>query len=584
MAKRQPKFARSAKSAGRLAPRPGVLSAPSRAPSTHWLTLGRRQIQAGEIESAIASFEAAARAGAVTADGLCGAGIAAYERGADVEALALVTAACRRAPDRAAFHANRGFVLFEMRRLKEAVEAFQQALVADPNHAEAYVNLGSICAEGRRVPEAIHHYRRALAIDPDNIVARYGLAIQRRHACDWQNLETEEAQLTALLERTVARLGPFMRLAAPVLPREHLRAARVWAQGVRVSSADALPAAPAARAGEKIRIGYLSSDFYHHATAFLAVEIFERHDRKRFEITAYSFGPDDGSAMRQRLLGAFDRFVEIGQLDAAQAARRIRADGIDILVDLKGYTHGSRPEIPALRPAPVQVNYLGYPGTMGAPFIDYIIGDRVVTPHDAQALYDERIVQLPGSYQPNDGQRALAQTVPSRADCGLPERGFVFCCFNNAYKITPDIFALWMRLLEAVPDSVLWLFEANATARDNLYYQAGAHGIDPFRIVFAPPAHLPEHLARHVHADLVVDTLHYNAHTTASDALWAGVPVITCMGESFASRVAASLLTAAGLPELVTPSMAEYEASPSLTRWTRRAREQTRRAVRCGSP
>jgi len=464
------------------------------------------------------------------------------------------------APERAAFQSNRGFLLFEMRRLKEAVEAFQQALVADPNHAEAYVNLGSICAEGRRVPEAIQNYRRALALDPDNIVARYGLAIQRRHACDWQNLEAEEGELTQLLERTGARLGPFMRLAAPVSPREHLRAARVWAQGVRVSPADALPPAPPAGPGEKIRIGYLSSDFYHHATAFLAAEIFERHDRARFEISAYSFGPDDGSAMRQRLLGAFDHFVEIGHLDAAQAARRIRADGIDILVDLKGYTHGSRPEIAALRPAPVQVNYLGYPGSMGAPFIDYIIGDRVVTPFDAHALYDERIVQLPGSYQPNDGQRALAQTVPSRADCGLPERGFVFCCFNNAYKITPDIFALWMRLLEAVPDSVLWLFEANATARDNLYYQAGAHGIDPFRIVFAPRAPLPEHLARHVHADLVVDTLPYNAHTTASDALWAGVPLVTCAGDSFASRVAASLLTAAGLPDLVTTSLGDYEA------------------------
>lgn len=524
------------------------------------LALGRAIFAAGDTDGAVVAWTEAVHRGALTPKDLCAHGVESHAAGRDAEALALISVAANLQPEEAAFHANLGFALMEMRRLPEAITAFNSAIAANPRHAEAYINLACIYGEARQLSEAIQFFRQALAIEPDNIIALYGLSTQRRHVCDWRNLDAEEVALTRALEASGARLGPFMRLAAPVPPSEHLRAARVWAKGVRIEAKDILPPAPAAEPGRRMRIGYLSSDLYNHATAFLAVELFERHDRARFEVFAYSYGPDDGSPMRARVVAAFDHFVEVGALTNAEAAQRIRADGIDILVDLKGYTQGARTEILALRPAPVQVNYLGYPGTMGAPFIDYIIGDRVVTPLDAQPFYDERIVQLPGAYQPNDGRRAIAPDVPSRAGCGLPDTGFVFCCFNNTYKITPSIFDIWMRLLEAVPDSVLWLFEANAAARDNLHYEAGGYGIDPARIIFAPKRELADHLARHRHADLFLDTRPYNAHTTASDALWAGVPVVTCPGESFASRVAASLLTAVGLPELVTGSLDEYEA------------------------
>ncbi len=526
-----------------------------------WIGLASILVAKGDLRAAHETLLAAIARGVLVAEHLGQQAIAAYNEGRDADALALLEAGCAAKPGLAALHADRGLVLFEMRRLAEAVAAFNAALAADPDHVEAFINLGCICAESRQVQQAIQFFRQALRLRPQDPVALYGLSIQRRHACEWRGGEAEEAALTRVLETTGARTGPFMRLAARVPAHEHLRAARVWSRGVRVKAEDILPPLHAVpEPGRRIRVGYLSRDLFAHATAFLAVELFERHDRARFETFAYSYGPDDGSDMRRRLVEAFDHFVEVGDLSNEDAARRIRADGIDILVDLKGYTFGCRTEILALRPAPVQVNYLGYPGTMGAPFIDYIIGDAVVTPLAAAPLYDEKIVQLPGTYQPNDSRRAIAAQVPSRAACGLPESGFVFCCFNNTYKITPDVFAVWMRLLAAVPGSVLWLFEANGVARDNLQYEAGALGVDPGRIVFAPRAEPADHLARQSHADLVLDTLPYNAHTTASDALWAGVPLVTCAGESFASRVAGSLLHAVGLPELVTHTLAEYEA------------------------
>jgi predicted O-linked N-acetylglucosamine transferase (SPINDLY family) len=263
--------------------------------------------------------------------------------------------------------------------------------------------------------------------------------------------------------------------------------------------------------------------------------------------------------MRARLMRAFDRFVDIRPLSHRAAAERIRDDAVDILIDLKGYTQHARPQIAAFRPAPVQVSYLGFPATMGAAFIDYVIVDDVVAPASAQPFFAEKLVHLPGCYQVNDRARAIAASAPARADCGLPRAGFVFCSFNNTYKITPDFFACWMRLLAAVPDSVLWLLEANDLVARNLRREAQARGIDPARLVFAPRAPLAEHLARHRNADLFLDTLPCNAHTTASDALWAGLPVVTCAGSTFAGRVAGSLLTAMGMSDLIAASPAEYE-------------------------
>ncbi|HMH18234.1 MAG TPA: hypothetical protein VK572_08810, partial [Burkholderiales bacterium] len=311
---------------------------------------------------------------------------------------------------------------------------------------------------------------------------------------------------------------------------------------------------------DKIRVAYLSSDFHEHATAQLAAGLFELHDRSRFETIGVSFSPDDGSEMRKRVSGSFGRFSDVRAMSDAEVAHLLRELEVDIAVDLKGYTKGSRPGILAHRSAPIQVSYLGYPGTMGAGFIDYILADEFILPPQHQGFYTEKAVYLPGSYQVNDSKKRIAERAPTRAEAGLPQEGFVFCCFNISYKIQPPMFDIWMRLLCLAPGSVLWLLRDNALAEENLRKEARARGVEPHRLVFASRMKLDEHLARHRLADLFLDTLPYNAHTTASDALWAGLPVLTCAGGAFAGRVAGSLLHAVGLPELVTQSLEEYEA------------------------
>jgi predicted O-linked N-acetylglucosamine transferase (SPINDLY family) len=309
----------------------------------------------------------------------------------------------------------------------------------------------------------------------------------------------------------------------------------------------------------RIKVGYLSADFHEHATAYLIAELIEKHDRQRFAVLGYSYGPDDSSPMRKRLVRAFDRFADLRNTSFVEASRRIAADGVDILVDLKGHTWRARTEIMALRPAAIQVGYLGYPGTMAAPFIDYALVDDFVAPRDQEPFYSEKLVYLPGCYQVNDSTREIAARLPTRSECGLPEKGFVFCCFNNNYKITPQMFDVWMRLLLATPESVLWLLAANPVAVANLQNEAEQRGVSRRRLLFAPRCPLPEHLARHRLADLFLDTFPYNAHTTASDALWAGCPLVTIAGETFASRVAGSLLRTIGLPELITTNLHDYE-------------------------
>lgn len=389
------------------------------------------------------------------------------------------------------------------------------------------------------------------------------LVVNQRHLCAWQQWE---ARNTTLVERIRAgqpvNLSPFVALSLPGLSAaDQQRVARTYAERLRPWSARAgeLRRASARLPGERLRIGYLSADFHAHATAYLTAALFERHDRARFEVFAYSWGPDDASPMRQRLQAAFEHFVEIGSLSHLEAAQRISDDRIDILVDLKGYTRDARPEILALRPSPIQVNWLGYPGTLGASFIDYILVDPVVVPEEQAAAFDEQLAYLPHAYAPVDDRRTIAP-IPSRAAVGLPEDALVFCCFNNPYKITPELFTRWCRLLDACPGAVLWLFANTPVVEDNLRAEARARGIAPERLIFAPRVPQAEHLARLALADLCLDTLPYNAHTTASDALWVGVPMLTCIGESFPGRVAASLLQAAGLPELITQSLDDYEA------------------------
>ncbi len=344
----------------------------------------------------------------------------------------------------------------------------------------------------------------------------------------------------------------------PVPPATHRRAAEIRVRE-RFPAAP-VPAAFATRTRrERIRVGYFSADFFEHATSRLMVDLFERHDRSRFEFTAFSFGPDTGDALQRRVAAAFERYLDVRGTADDEVARRARELGLDIAVDLKGLTQDCRPGIFASRAAPVQASFVGYPGTMGADFIDYVIADATLVPPGAEADYVEKIAYLPDSYQPNDSTCPFPEGAFPREELGLPAAGFVFCCFNDNYKILPAVFACWMRVLGRVEGSVLWLLEDNETAARNLRAEAARAGLDPGRLVFAPRRPLQEHLRRHLSAGLFLDTAPYNAHTTASDALWAGLPVLTCPGETFASRVAASLLTAVGLPELIARTPQEYE-------------------------
>ena len=360
--------------------------------------------------------------------------------------------------------------------------------------------------------------------------------------------------------RNSARVcSPFVLLAGPASAADQMKCSMIYAADRLAPSQTPLWQGERA-AHDRIRLAYLSGDFREHPMSHLTAGMFEQHDRSRFETIAISYGEDDGSAMRARVTRAFDRFFDVRHKPDPEIANLIRELEVDIAVDLTGYTAGMRANVLVQRPAPVQASYMGYPGTMGVDFIDYIIADRIVIPPEDQAFYVEQIAYLPDSYYATDASRSVAGETPTRADAGLPETGFVFCSFNNSFKITPDIFEVWMRLLRELDGSVLWLLEANASCANNLRSEACARGVAPDRLVFAPRIASADHLARHRLADLFLDTIYYGAHTTATDALFTGLPVLTCMGGTFASRVAASLLTAVGMPELITDSLGEYEA------------------------
>ncbi len=476
------------------------------------------------------------------------------------EACAALRQAVALNPGFAEAHSNLGNMLQHAQDFRGAVAAYEKALAINPDMAEVHCNLGAAYESLRRIDEASQSYARAVVLDPTLTGVRAQLLHIRRGFCDWADHDAEESAVLAAIATYEGAVPPFGLLSINSGHALQLRAGRAWARAFRARPSFDHRRPAAGERGRKLRIGYLSGDFFRHATAMLMAGLFEEHDRARFEIVAYSHGADDGSELRSRLDKAFDRFVDLTGMDDRAAAQRIYDDRVDILVELKGYTQYSRSEIAAHRPAPIQVNFVGYPGTMGAGFIDYVIADPITLPMDQQPFYDEKIVHLPDSYQPNDRCRPIEDRTPTRAECGLPAQGFVFCCFNNSYKLTPQFFAIWMRLLAAVPGSVLWLLDAHARVKENLRKEAAAHGIDPDRLIFAARCGIGGHLARHRLADLFLDTLPYNAHTTTSDALWAGLPVVTALGDTFAGRVAASLLHAVGLPELVTQSLEDYEA------------------------
>jgi len=527
-----------------------------------WLWLGRACLQIpGRREEAVRCLRQCIALKPDFVEAVEGLGELLLDEGRLDEAIAHYRAAVLARPEIAPFHNALGCALTRKSRLPEAVECFRKTLGLQPDFADAHHNLGiALGMQGER-EQALRCAEEALRLKPGDAVFTECLLFEKQHICDWADFEALSAlQRRRALEGAAPPSSPFSLLSIPSTRAEQLLCAKNFAQyHLQAVARDRPEFRFERRSRDRLRIGYLSADFHEHATAYLAVELFELHDRSRFEVLAYSYGPDDGSPMRARLTRAFDRFTDIEPLSHAAAAAKMYADGVDILVDLKGYTEHARTGIVALRPAPVQVNYIGYPGTMGAEFIDYLVTDRFVVPPGHAADYSEQLVLLPGSYQANDRKRVIAKTPP-RGELGLPETGFVFCCFNQAYKILPDMFASWMRLLEAVPSSILWLFDSNAWASRNLRREASSRGIDPLRLVFAPPLPLDRHLGRMRAADLFLDTLPCNAHTTASDALWAGLPVLTLPGDTFASRVAGSLLTAVGIPELIAGSLAEYEA------------------------
>ena len=452
---------------------------------------------------------------------------------------------------------RRGAVLWLMNRFDEALASYSRVLELNPGRFGAAFNSGTILLKLERYDAAFAAFERARALAPDHPYVLGGLASALQGGCDLARWPDFQALAVQAVRDQSAVMAPLV-----FLPFCDDGALRRRCSERFVADRVPQPGAPLWTGGhyghDRIRIAYLSADFRQHATAELIAGLIERHDRTRFEVTAISFGSDDGSAMRERLIRGFDRFEDVCSLSDAEVARWLKDGAFDIAVDLKGHTEGSRPGILAHRPCPVQVNYLGYPGTIAAPWLDYILADARVLPFNQQSFYSEKIVHLPHCYQVNDSTRSVAETT-SRHEAGLPEKGFVFCCFNAAWKITPAMFDVWMRLLAAVPGSLLWLLDDNATAQRNLKARALARGVDPARLIFAPRISSAAHLARHRLADLFLDTLPYNAHTTASDALWAGLPVLTCLGRQFDGRVAASLLEIMALPELVTCSLEEYE-------------------------
>jgi len=476
------------------------------------------------------------------------------------EALASLDMVLRMEPNNAVALNSRGNILRDKKDFEGAIESYSRAIERRPDYAEAIFNRGYTWWSLKNFPAGTVDVERGLQLNPDYPYGRGELLHTRMYSADWHDFDRRKAELEVLVRAGKQMVQPFNFQAIAETPGDAQACSRIWGEK-RYPQISTAPHDHAKRKDrEKIRIGYLSGEFRQQATAILMAGLYERHDRKNFEIVAVSAGGDDGSPMRARLEKAFDRWLDISKLSDQDAADVIRDAGIDILVSLNGYFGEARMGVFARRPAPIQVNYLGFPATLGMPYIDYIIADKVVIPEDEQRFYDEHVVYLPDSYQANDDRGRETAATPSRAEAGLPADAFVFCNFNNAYKLTPSTFASWMRILDQVEGSILWLLKSDAPYPDNLRREAEKHGVAAERLIFAQDKPTAEHLARLKLADLFLDSLPYNAHTTASDALWTGLPLVTCKGPTFPGRVAASLLLAAGLPELVTENPGAFEA------------------------
>jgi protein O-GlcNAc transferase len=487
-------------------------------------------------------------------------------------------------PDYADAHNNMGYALQAQGNLEEAIEAYCKALAINPDYALAYYNMADALQAQGNLKEAIEAYSKALAIKPDYVAACYNMAnafqaqgnlkeaieaynkalaiipdYESRRAqklywqakiCDWNSI-AKDLKLVPELGTNKKKVEPFFLLSLEDAPERHQTRSKIYAKAIYPQKILPPKDKPSKRP-KRIRIGYFSTDFKEHPVAYLIAKVLEQHNRDQFEVCGYSINGPSSCAMRQRLEKSFDSFTDVQSMSDRDIALQVRQDEIDIIIDLNGYTQQLRTGIFAYRAAPIQINYLGYPGTMGSKFIDYIVADPILIPEGKRQYYSEQIIYLPNSYQPTDNTRTISGKVVTREDMGLPSVGFVFCCFNNNYKISPKEFDIWMRLMNKVEGSVLWLLKSNKWAEQNLKRQTEIRGVSAERIIFAERMPQAEHLARQRLADLFLDTFNYNAHTTASDALWAGLPLVTKLGKGFAARVAGSLLNAVGLPELIT--------------------------------
>lgn len=555
--------------------------------------LGRVQLQSGRSRTAIASIHRSLQLAGEFFEGLHELGVAHSALGDHARALQCFRAAERWRPDCPELQHNLASTLWELREPQAALNHYDQALVLRPALQRAWSGRAAVLHALGRNAEALGSCERALAVangDTDAWIqqARVLAALDRpqeaarslrqlgtlppmadyahgdwllrsMHACSWFGWEAVVEDTSRRVHAGEKAASPYTLLATPVDAATQLAAACTFARD-RFPARPAAPRSAGRLADRKLRIGYFSPDFYNHATSQLIVGMLEEHARDRFEWFGFSTGPTAADAMTARVAKAFDHFVSVAYQSDDAAASMARDLGLDIAVDLNGFNEGARTGIFARRAAPLQVNYLGYPGTMGCDYIDYIVADEILIRPEDYPHYAEKAVLLPGCYQPNDRKKHIAPLVSDRATWGLPSDATVFACFNSVFKITPDVFDSWMRILSRVPGSVLWLLQGSPSCMETLRQEARRCRVAPERIVWAERAPLDMHLARHAHADLFLDTLYYNAHTTCSDALWAGLPVLTCEGKTFASRVAASLLHSVGLPELITHDLDEYEA------------------------
>ncbi len=521
-------------------------------------------------------------------------GVVAYQLGHLSQSVQLISRAIRTDPREPAAYVNLGNALNGLRRLDEALSNYDKAIALKPDHAEAYNNRGNVLKELRRLDEALASYDKALALKPDyagafinrsstllklnrgeEALSSYQMGIRLKPAlgdsglgllhlksklCDWTDRSQAVKAITNGVKRGEDVFDPFILLSIIESQELLLKAAKSYA-AKKAATKPAFYTSNRRARSQKITLGYFSPEFRNHATSALLAELIELHDRKQFEVKAFSFGPATHDEMHSRMLSTFDKFQDLRDLSDEAIAKSARDEGVDIVVDLAGFTPENRAGIFSWRAAPIQVNYLGCAGSMGSEYHDYIIGDRILIPPANQAFFTEKIVYLPHTYQPNDRKRQSSERIFSRVEFGLPDNAFVYCCFNQTYKITPQVFDTWMRILCEVDGSILWLLKNSDCAAHNLQQEAARRGIDSSRLVFAPKMPLKDHLARHRLADLFLDTLPCNAHTTASEALWMGMPVLTQIGEAFAGRVAASVLNAIGLPELIKTSTEDYQAA-----------------------